>query len=524
MFTGPHKSDFVDLISSNGAAVTPGLTKEVTHLIVASATSPHSQTGLSEKLVMVSKARQLGKASVMKVVWEGWAKEAIEHGGVRAEREAFWAWSEGVPEPVVEMETPVETKARQSKKRNMRGEDSFVGLDRTATADGLMEIYGEGSEAVEDRTVTEVEQEGEKHIPVATRKKPKSRHGAGLNSVDQLLSSYTNLPNASTSKSILPPGLVAPHRLDSKKDENSLTLNTKLKEKPRPLEMERAEETGLRIGSKVANSVIKAISTSRATSFVAPPTAIPRPFTRANSARATSDDSAFFDDIPPTKVPPRSEPDVVSEPKKKLFEGLSFVLVETKGSESIIRKSIEENGGTVMESENDDPSCYIMALAFEYVYHLRLRAFDTDRSFDSAPERLRNSTNPLLVTECWLERCLYEEKVIVPSNRLVDRPVSFTGPVSGQLLRFRHGVRKLIRNSFARSGEARLPHLQLRSSRQDSSHSIPPSYRSVQPSAVISILADSFRDQAQRRENSSTPPSSIISCTSPSTRERRRLD
>lgn len=421
------------MIASNGAAVTPGLTKQVTHLIVASADSPHSQTGLSEKLVLISKARQLGKPPTMKVVWEGWAKEAIEHGGVRAEREVFWAWNEGVPEPVVEVETPVEKVARESKKRNMREEDSFIGLDRTATADGLMEIYGGASEAVEDQTITEAEQEGEKHIPVATRKKPKIRHGAGLNSVDQLLSSFTNRLDASTStsNSILPPGLVAPRRLDSKKDENSLTLKTKSKEKPRPLEMERAEETGLRIGSKVANSVIKAISTSRATSIVVPPTAIPRPFIRANSARATSDDSAFFDDIPPTKVPPRSEPEVSPEQEGKLFKGLSFVLVETKESESIIRGSIEKNGGTVLESENDDPSCYVMTLAFGCVNTSHRSAPGTDCSFDSAPERLRHSTNPLLVTECWLERCLYEEKVIVPSDRLIDQPVSFTGPVPG---------------------------------------------------------------------------------------------
>lgn len=315
----------------------------------------------------------------MKVVWEGWAREAIAHGGVRAERESFWAWQEGVPEPVIEDETPVEKGARELKKQNMRGEDSFIGLDRTATTSKMLDIYGEGSEALnggeEDRTtMMDLDKDGETLIPVATRKKAKGRHVTGLNSVDQLLSSYTNIPSAkiaststdaSTSKSILPPGLVAPRRLDPKKDQNGTVEANRTK---RPLEMERAEETGLRMGAKVGNSVIKAISTSRSTSFITAPTAIPRPFIRATSARDNSDDSAFFDDIPPTKAPTRSEPDPADAPEEiRLFEGLSFVLVETKGSEGIIRSTIEKQGGTVLENEDEDPSCYIMTLAFEYV-------------------------------------------------------------------------------------------------------------------------------------------------------------
>ena len=357
------------LIAEHGGSMNPGLAKNTTHLIVASPESPHSQSGLSEKLAMVSASRKLGRGSTMKVVWEGWAKEVIAHGGVRAEREEFWAWKEGVPEPIVEVETTIQKDARELGKRNMRGEDSFIGLDRTATINELMDIHGAGSEAPngeDDKTMTEFENDGaEKHIPVATRKKPKLRHGAGLDSVDALLSAYTNLPTpseASTSKSILPPGLVAPRRTDSRKDEKA-----QAKESSRQLEMERAEETGLRMGAKVANSVIKALSTARSESFVTAPTAIPRPFIRAASARATSDDSAFFDDIPPTKPIPRAEPEVAVEQEEMLFKGLSFVLVETKEWESIIRTNIEKYGGTILESEEEDPSCYIMTLAFEYV-------------------------------------------------------------------------------------------------------------------------------------------------------------
>ncbi|BGP27759.1 protein kinase activating protein dpb11 [Rhodotorula toruloides] len=103
---GEYKNALKDLLIRHGAQVISGLNSSVTHLIVASPTAPHSPTPSSDKLLHARKNR----ASLhpdLAVVWEGWAREAIEYGAIRPERVQEWAWNETGKEPTVKLDWEV---------------------------------------------------------------------------------------------------------------------------------------------------------------------------------------------------------------------------------------------------------------------------------------------------------------------------------------------------------------------------------------------------------------------------------
>jgi hypothetical protein len=91
---GAYKEDYKMLLMNAGAEYTTRLDTSCTHLIVASPSSPHSQTPASTKLLHGTRNPQC-LAPDFKVVWEGWAREAIKFGGRREERDQVWIWQEG---------------------------------------------------------------------------------------------------------------------------------------------------------------------------------------------------------------------------------------------------------------------------------------------------------------------------------------------------------------------------------------------------------------------------------------------
>jgi len=95
---GDYKEDIKRLLTSYGAKIAIKLDSRVTHLLVASPSSPHSQTPTSNKLLHVRKNRHCLHDDIV-VVWEGWAREAVKYGGIRSERVQVWEHKAGADEP-----------------------------------------------------------------------------------------------------------------------------------------------------------------------------------------------------------------------------------------------------------------------------------------------------------------------------------------------------------------------------------------------------------------------------------------
>ncbi|BGP20145.1 hypothetical protein JCM10213_000770 [Rhodosporidiobolus nylandii] len=110
---GEYKEAFKELLSSSGATVTATLTPAVTHLIVASPSSPHSQTQSSTKLLHARKNRARLHPDFT-VVWEGWAREAIAYGGRRAKRDKAWEYNDSGREPDTDLTFAVDVAPPRS--------------------------------------------------------------------------------------------------------------------------------------------------------------------------------------------------------------------------------------------------------------------------------------------------------------------------------------------------------------------------------------------------------------------------
>lgn len=95
---GAHKNTLKEELVRNGATVISDLTANVTHLIVASPSAPHSQTPPSDKLLQARRnANRLHPR--LSVVWEGWVSATISCGGVRSNVTAQYEWREGMGNP-----------------------------------------------------------------------------------------------------------------------------------------------------------------------------------------------------------------------------------------------------------------------------------------------------------------------------------------------------------------------------------------------------------------------------------------
>lgn len=52
----------------------------------------------------------------------------------------------------------------------------------------------------------------------------------------------------------------------------------------------------------------------------------------------------------------------------------------------------------------------------------------------SPPSQYLDSTDPRIVTVCWIELCIFAGEVILPADRLLEKPLPYTVPVPSTLL------------------------------------------------------------------------------------------
>lgn len=316
------------MLASHGATVTPQLSVAVAYLIVADPSSPHSQVGLSEKLEALLKTRRKSDEAIhIRVVWEGWAREAIAYGGVRESRAQLWEWrAGGVPPTSKEIESADEIEATQRREEQSQVPSSL----RVSLTRSMLDVYGAESEQALASASTSLARKQSSSIigseQMTTKAKSRSRPsitGRDALGLDSVLQEYN-------SQRVMAGG-------PSKKG----TERTKSSDlgKSKQLPMEAAIPTEDVMGVTGGASVIQALSTSKSSSFK-PTTSSRKILPRVNSISALPpiiESSLLSNQVAPdvitrpivgrteTTTTNGSDPDDADTPRP-IFHNISFAL------------------------------------------------------------------------------------------------------------------------------------------------------------------------------------------------------
>ncbi|GAA5863504.1 hypothetical protein JCM3774_006504 [Rhodotorula dairenensis] len=420
---GAHKNTLKAELVRNGATVISELTTDVTHLIVASPSAPHSQTPSSDKLLQAQRnAHRLHPQLV--VVWEGWVSASIICGGVRSDVTAQYRWREGA----CASENVKSTLGEVAGPPNPLGRLSAhvqEGERPQADADIRAGHFSSRDRLVERRPTPRID------CPVAAEdSKDPGRDANG--------SAPTSAVLKSDDARILKKRRLANPRADS----SDLGLHVAW----RPKDAEIAELEALPAVGRTERQFLPATRTIPRTANPlapgppGPPTKRqegPGTVIRALGERRNGVWTGRGDGSPPAKTDgavatSRSSVGRSSEASPKhdagvgasddtlqnpIFEGQAFALVNLKGPDpSKLADVITLYGGRAVI----DP----VAEAFSEVDWIVVDYAEPDEAFfRSADQRV--------VSICWLELCIYYDTLLAPADRLLERPLSFPCPVRG---------------------------------------------------------------------------------------------
>ncbi|GAA5896339.1 hypothetical protein JCM5296_002949 [Sporobolomyces johnsonii] len=440
---GEHKDDFKYCLLAAGAQLVSTLDDSVTHLIVASPSSPHSQTPSSDKLLHARKHRERLHPD-FQVVWEGWAREAIKFGGRREARDKAWEWRKDAFEP----EENVEWAVRAPPRRRLLDAPPFGAVDTApATSNSPRTLVRTNSGASTSRRFTGydafVDVEGDSRSAAAAttydlsngkilkKRRKGERAGSAFPDPSQgnhesLIEVFVALQDAGNESRFADADVSTdlPH---------PDTLAT-LREGPHEQGEMAYELVEGQVGiqrTKKSKSAIKALSLKRSLATLddqaANPSRVKKAFgaiteePREKEMPSAQDDSAFFEggdlDLSSAKADLGTSSSSQSSEDSPIFAGLTLALMELKGPEpNAIKGIIESRGGVAIIDANEEELERADWIVVDYV---------------EAPDRFTNSTDPRVVTVCWLELCIFAVTVLAPANRILDRPIPYACPVPG---------------------------------------------------------------------------------------------
>lgn len=341
---GQHKDEFCDSLSVHGARVTVQLSSAVNYLIVASPESPHSQI-VTQTLDKVRERHRRGEYLGIKIVWEGWALEAMSRGVVNKARARLWECREGQLGPTAEeiaAYDAAEAKLRAKQRRNNYAPGPAAAAVASSMSQAMMDIHGpEANDAV----VRVARDSGESGKRVeAVKAKARVKLGARMSSdvlgLDAVIGSYAG---PSTSAAV-------PRQIPSAHN--------------KALDMVLAEPVEPVLGAKGNSlSVIQALGTSRSTSFTTP-TAPRRTVANLPPPPATTPASIFNESS--TSLGPTRQSTLLSGPLEveSAFEDGEEAIQSTFGNmtlalvgldsvtHAVATKAVHDAGGQVVT----DPS------------------------------------------------------------------------------------------------------------------------------------------------------------------------
>lgn len=325
--SGAHKDQFRNFLNEHGAIVSPKFTNHTDYLLVASPDSPHSQGNPAKKEEF---KRQQKQHPACKILWEGWAKEVVRNGGVLKSRVKLWEWSDGGCEPTADL------------LENTIAKPDIGTLDRL---DDSLDTRGNG----ESSRSTYRSLEGD--YIVKTSRRANGRTGnREIKEVGALLETFQN----STGKV----------RTDTHEDTAPYRPTASTSQLSRSTVISALTSTGFASIGASGKSVIKALSTSRATSFVAPSIRVKKSDSASNlslgraelTEASIHDDSAYFEELP-------EQPTEMNCPP--IFKGMTFALIGLDDEATRMRERIVERGGTAWIDEHEEDAQYVIVHHFE---------------------------------------------------------------------------------------------------------------------------------------------------------------
>ncbi|WVW83245.1 hypothetical protein I302_105264 [Kwoniella bestiolae CBS 10118] len=152
---------------------------------------------------------------------------------------------------------------------------------------------------------------------------------------------------------------------------------------------------------------------SRSTSFATP--APPPPSKVALTSERTSS-------IPPTssvkdQIDADEDKAGPSDTPKRFFEGIKFSHVIREQADGL-ENALKEHGGILVTDEKRREG--------ERVDYIIVRLCS-----DIRPELSENDQGTTVITECWVEGCCFEERLLSPDKHIVFRPLPATMPIPG---------------------------------------------------------------------------------------------
>ncbi|TKA53850.1 hypothetical protein B0A53_03640 [Rhodotorula sp. CCFEE 5036] len=409
---GPYRDSLKAELVRHGATVISQLTNKVTHLIVASPYAPHSQTPPSEKLMQAQRnAHHLRPGFV--VVWEGWVQAAISSGGVRPEDAAQYRWQE-IP----------------SESQYGKDEAGLTGLPEprrpgtdVAGAAGLVPDLAPTGIANDRRELSTAE--------------PRAKDPAPSRAVD----GFRPDANGTTSDSAMSKPddarLLKKRRISNRvQDRSDLDVYAAwgvqsagvadLAAPPSAANTNCGDATAATTVAATANlSSRRAAGTTDAAGTVIRALGERRndvwsrggrdhqpqeDHPNASTSSLTRHLRASADNENESGAPQRARCDPI-------FDGQSFALVNLKGPDPFkLAGQIARYGGNVEVNPAEDVLAAVDWIVVDYA--------EPDEAFF-------RSSDQRVVSICWLELCIHFNTLLVPSDRLLERPLPYVCPVPG---------------------------------------------------------------------------------------------
>ncbi|KAE9400377.1 hypothetical protein BT96DRAFT_650615 [Gymnopus androsaceus JB14] len=217
--------------------------------------------------------------------------------------------------------------------------------------------------------------------------------------------------------------VLAPRGYDWNDDGTSLVKSPT--KRPATRQVQEDEEENLFQGRR-SGSVLSSSSFRRANSFAQLPLKQKQPLRRLLSTRVIADDALGMEIDTPGAGPSTAREVVAEEvvapqppPAPSIFSGLRFAALGEADSNTV-REAIQKAGGTFIETEDGNvPQVDIIIVRL-------VSGSKMFRSLTSSTE-----TTSKFRTECWLEKCLYEERPCPPESHVTFTPVGVPCPISG---------------------------------------------------------------------------------------------
>lgn len=155
-------------------------------------------------------------------------------------------------------------------------------------------------------------------------------------------------------------------------------------------------------------------------------------------------EESFMKSAPPLPEKNGESSTSVNEPASSLFLGLKFLALGEAKSPTV-RNAIEQNGGRMTLEMEDDEVDYIIVRLVRYVANVRVLDWPILLTMISGSKLYREEHDKSLRikyrTECWLERCIFEDRICPPEDHITFCPLSIETPVPGLSRTFASRIR-----------------------------------------------------------------------------------